>query len=72
LITGYTGAEVEGHDWEYILGRLQMLPWDQELAAGFLWTGRCVMVLALLMGVSFVLFEDVYKRIKGRCDVLLP
>jgi hypothetical protein len=52
LITGYTGAEVEGHDWEFILARLNLLPWDQGIAAAFLWTGRIIMVLALLIAVA--------------------
>ena len=62
LITGYTGAEVEGHDWEYILGRLNLLPWDQEIAAAFLWTGRGVMVLAWLTCAACL----VVQALKGR------
>jgi hypothetical protein len=62
LITGYTGAEVEGHDWEYILGRLNLLPWDQEIAAAFLWTGRVVMVLALLTGAVCLVSQALKSR----------
>jgi hypothetical protein len=52
LITGYTGAEAEGHDWEFILGQLNLLTRDQAIAAAFLWTGRIVMVLSLLIGLA--------------------
>jgi hypothetical protein len=34
-----------------------LLPWDQELAAAFLWTGRIFMVLALLTAGACLLFQ---------------
>lgn len=48
LITGYTGAEAEGHDWKFIMGRLDLAMHDQQIAAAFLNTGRVVMVVAIL------------------------
>ena len=65
LITGDTGAEVEGHDWEFILSRLNLLPWDQEIAGAFLWTGRAVMVLALLTGAACVVVQAMKARPHG-------
>ena len=32
LLGGRTGAEVEGHDWEYLLQALNLLTWDHGLA----------------------------------------
>jgi len=29
LLGGYTGAEVEGHDWEYLLGATGLLEYDR-------------------------------------------
>lgn len=58
LLGGHTGAEVEGHDWEFILGRLGLLPWDHRLA----WTahtiGAVVMLAALLWGARRLLVEQ--------------
>ena len=34
LLGGRTGAEVEGHDWEYLLGQLGWLRFDRPLASG--------------------------------------
>ena len=32
LLGGRTGAEVEGHDWEYLLGEMNLLHMDRTLA----------------------------------------
>ena len=32
LLGGRTGAEVEGHDWEYLLQALGLMTWDHALA----------------------------------------
>ena len=48
LISGSTGAEVEGHDWEYILTELGWLNRDVYLARWVLRGGRWIMALALV------------------------
>ncbi len=57
LITGYTGAEAEGHDWEYILGQLNASQHDALIAASFLNTGRLIMVVALLAALAIALWD---------------
>jgi hypothetical protein len=55
LIGGRTGAEVEGHDWEYILTQLGWLHRDRALG---LWTcraGLLTMCAALAAGASLLL-----------------
>jgi len=47
LLGGQTGAEVEGHDWEYLLGVLRLLPWDHTLARLAHAAGLLVMLGAL-------------------------
>ena len=50
LLGGYTGREVEGHDWEAILMTLGWLDYDRTLA---LWThglGVVLMVGSMLWG----------------------
>jgi hypothetical protein len=66
LITGYTGAEAEGHDWEFILGQLNLLMRDQGIAAAFLWTGRMAMVLALLIGIVCLAHQVLSTRRAGQ------
>jgi hypothetical protein len=50
LLGGYTGQEVEGHDWEAILGALGWLRYDRTLAGLTYNCGRLVMVGALVWG----------------------
>ena len=52
LLGGYTGAEVEGHDWEAILTRLGWLHLDHALARGARVAGLLVMVAALAWAVA--------------------
>lgn len=53
LLGGVTGSEVEDyHDWEVMLGRLNMLSWDHALARVFFVTGGIVMIAALLFGAT--------------------
>jgi len=48
LLGGVTGSEVEDyHDWEGILSRLGMMPYDHALA-------RCAFVLGFLITVGAV------------------
>lgn len=48
LLGGHTGAEVEGHDWEAILGALGLLPYDVALGHAFRRVGLLVMFGAIL------------------------
>jgi hypothetical protein len=50
LLGGRTGAEVEGHDWEYILQSLGLLTWDHGLARLAHLAGLFVMLGALVWG----------------------
>lgn len=47
LLGGHTGAEVEGHDWEAILGALGWLPYDVALGRACHRAGVLVMVGAI-------------------------
>jgi hypothetical protein len=53
LLGGKTGAEVEGHDWEYLLAALGWLRFDRVLG---LWAHR----LGLLMMVSALIWAAVH------------
>ena len=47
LLGGFTGAEVEGHDWEAILTALGWLRYDRTLGYLAHWTGSLAMVAAI-------------------------
>jgi hypothetical protein len=55
LLGGHTGAEVEGHDWEHILGLLHLSAYDHQIA----WTvhaiGALMMIGGLAMGARLVI-----------------
>jgi hypothetical protein len=54
LLGGKTGAEVEGHDWEYLLTQMGWLRFDRDLG---LWThrmGLMMMTGALLWGAIYL------------------
>jgi len=48
LLGGRTGAEGEGHDWEYLLTALRLLPWDHTLARLAHLSGVLVMTVAVI------------------------
>ena len=48
LLGGRTGAEVEGHDWEYLLQTLNLMTWDHGLARLAHLAGLLVMAGALV------------------------
>lgn len=48
LLGGRTGAEVEGHDWEYLLSEMGWLHLDRTLALGAHRAGLVIMTGALL------------------------
>jgi hypothetical protein len=55
LLGGRTGAEVEGHDWEYILGELGWLHLDRTLGLTAHRLGLVIMFAALVWGGLSVL-----------------
>ena len=54
LIGGRTGAEVEGHDWEYLLTRMGIVSWDVTLGHLAHFTGTVVMIAALAWAIGLV------------------
>ncbi len=52
LLGGKTGAEVEGHDWEYILTSLGWLHLDYRLGRAAQITGTLVMLAALAWAIT--------------------
>ena len=54
LLGGRTGAEVEGHDWEYLLNALGVAHKDHEIAAVVQVIGILTMIAALVWGVLVV------------------
>lgn len=54
LLGGRTGAEVEGHDWEYLLTDLGWLHLDQTLGMAAHRMGLAIMVGALAWGLLMV------------------
>lgn len=65
LLGGGTGDEIEGHDWNFILGQLDLLKMDVRLAHGVLLSGRLIMVVALLAAVLFVVRECLIRLRPG-------
>ena len=55
LIGGRTGAEVEGHDWEYLLTAVGWLHLDLRLGRIAHVVGSVVMVAALVCAISLIL-----------------
>jgi hypothetical protein len=53
LLGGKTGAEVQGHDWEYILATLGWMRFDRTIGS---WTHRA----GLLMMIGSVIWGGVY------------
>lgn len=66
LLGGHTGAEVEGHDWEAILGALGWLPYDVALGRACQKAGVLVMLGAIVWG-GWVLREQ-YRHIRTAGD----
>jgi hypothetical protein len=54
LLGGKTGAEVEGHDWEFILTQLGWLHLDRTLGLAA-WRGGLVMMFGALLGGAIFL-----------------
>ena len=52
LLGGKTGAEVEGHDWEYLLQALGLLPYDVTLGRLSFALGALLMLAAIAWGAA--------------------
>ncbi len=57
LLGGGTGREIEGHDWEYLLGHWGALHRDTEIAGRVALAGRVTMVVALVWGLATLAYE---------------
>ena len=55
LLGGHTGAEVEGHDWEYILTTLGWLHLDHTLARMAHFAGSLIMVCACGWAINLII-----------------
>ena len=55
LLGGHTGAEVEGHDWEYLLTSLGWLHLDETLGRAAHATGSLVMLAAVVWAAALLL-----------------
>lgn len=55
LLGGKTGAEVEGHDWEFILTQLGIVHLDQTIGRWVHWIGILIMIGALAAGTRTLL-----------------
>jgi hypothetical protein len=66
LLGGFTGAEVEGHDWEYLLSTLGWARWDVTIG---LWTrraGSLIMAAAIAWGaVTLARTADAQSGARG-------
>lgn len=58
LLGGYTGAEVEGHDWERILGTMGLTAYDHRIAWAVHVIGAAMMVGALVWGAVLAMRGD--------------
>ena len=65
LLGGHTGAEVEGHDWEAILGALGWLPYDVALARGFRLVGFAAMLAALAWAAAILRAQYLKSQNRG-------
>ena len=57
LLGGHTGAEVEGHDWEYILTQLRVTHLDHQIGMTAYAIGLLIMIGSLAFAVRFALRE---------------
>ncbi len=67
LLGGRTGAEVQGHDWEYLLARLGWMRFDQAIGVGAHRLGLLIMIGALIWGAVY-LVENPEESQTGPAD----
>jgi hypothetical protein len=66
LLGGMTGAEVEGHDWEYLLTELGWLRFDRTLGLGAHRLGLAMMAGALIWGAIYLSRDRGVREPGGR------
>ncbi|HTM04532.1 MAG TPA: hypothetical protein VL173_13570 [Vicinamibacterales bacterium] len=59
LLGGYTGAEVEGHDWEYLLTTLRAMRHDVALGRSAQALGTLLMIAAVVWSVRLAVRDEV-------------
>ena len=57
LLGGGTGREIEGHDWEYLLGHWNALDSDLRIGAAVALAARLTMAAAFLWGLATLVYE---------------
>ncbi len=57
LLAGGTGKEVEGHDWEYLLTRWNMLSLDTRIGAWVAIFGKLMMAFGLMWGAANLIYD---------------
>jgi len=62
LLTGGTGREVEGHDWEYLLTQWHALPQDTAIAAEVALAARIAMAMELLWAAGALVVDRFILR----------
>lgn len=62
LLGGGTGREVEGHDWEYLLGQWDLLHLDVTIGDWTALTGRLLMSAGLAWACGTLIFEAFVLR----------
>jgi len=63
LLGGFTGAQVEGHDWEKILTILGWLPYDHTLARLARFSGALIMLGACAWALTLLIRQrDQFQR----------
>lgn len=68
LLSGGTGAEFEGHDWEFLLTSWNALGADTAIAAWIALSGRLVMVLALVWAAANIVYDRLALRDDAGAD----
>ncbi len=61
LLGGVTGKEVDGHDWQNILGTLGWLEYDHTIAVASYRFGTLLMILAFIWG-GYILYQQFKHR----------
>ena len=61
LLSGGTGREVEGHDWEYLLDHWHILSRDITIAAHVATVARGIMLLAFVWAAASLVYDS-YMR----------
>jgi hypothetical protein len=58
LLGGHTGAEVEGHDWEFILTQLRLTHLDRQIGTAAYAFGLLLMIASLGIAARYALRDS--------------